>query len=68
MAADRAFRISVDLERHRLAGAHVVELRLLEIRRDPDLVRHEHGEVRARLRELTDCRSEVDDTSRLRPP
>ena len=66
MAAHGAVRISVDFERDRLAGPHVVELRLLEIRRDPDRVRYEHGEVRARLRELTDCRTELDGTAGLR--
>ncbi len=38
----------------RLPGPHVVELGLLEVRRNPDVVGHEHGEVRAGLRKLAD--------------
>ncbi len=38
MAADRAFRIGVDADGHRLSGPHVVELRFLEVRPDPDIV------------------------------
>ena len=34
--------IGVDLDRHRLAGTHRAQLRLLEIGGDPDLARHEH--------------------------
>lgn len=33
--------IGVDLDVHRLAGAHVGELSLLEVRGDPDIVRHD---------------------------
>jgi hypothetical protein len=65
MAVDDAFRIGVDLERHWLSGPHVVELCFLEIRPDPDVVRHEHRQVRARLCEFADCGAELDDTPRL---
>ena len=46
-------------------GRMCVELRLLEVRRDPDVVRHEHRQVRAGLRELADCGGELDDAARL---
>ena len=65
MAADHASRIGVDLERHWLSRPHPVELDPLEVRRHPYLVRHEHGEVRARLCELTDGGPEVGDAARL---
>src|SRR5262249_48079971 len=47
MTADRAFWIGVDREFDRLAGPHAVELDLLEVRRDPDLIRNEHCQVRS---------------------
>jgi hypothetical protein len=52
MAADREFRIGVDRERRRLSGPHAVELDLFEVRCGPDLIPHEHGQVRARFRKL----------------
>src|SRR5215831_17047093 len=64
-SADRAIRIGVDPQRHRLPGPHAVELNLLEVRRDPDLIRHEHCQVRSRLRKLADGGAEVDDSPRL---
>src|SRR6202011_3048578 len=62
MAADLALRIGVDRERCRIAGSHVVELNLLEVRRHPDLIRHKHRQARAGLGELTDCGGQVDNT------
>ena len=52
MAAHRALRIGVDLERHLLPGPHAIELNLLKVRRDPDFVRHENCERGPLLREL----------------
>src|SRR5262249_49987001 len=65
MAADAAVRISVNRERHRLSRPHRVELGLLEIRRDPNLVRNEHGQSRAGLRELADRGGEADNAPRF---
>ena len=42
------------------------KLRLLVVRRHPDLVGHEHGEVGAGLGELADGGREIDDASGLR--
>ncbi|HEY3908522.1 MAG TPA: hypothetical protein VGM07_01370 [Stellaceae bacterium] len=65
MAADRAFRIGVDVYRHRLPGAHFVELGLLEVRQNPDVVRHEHRQVCSGLCVLADRGAELHDTARL---
>src|SRR6516225_11706354 len=65
MSAESPFRIGVDLERHRLAQPHRVELCLLEIRRDPDLVRDKLGQSRAGLRELADRGSQIEHAARL---
>ena len=62
---DDALGIGVDAHRHRLAGAHGVELGLLEVGGDPDVVGHEHGQVRPRLDELADAGGEVDDAAGL---
>jgi hypothetical protein len=66
MATDFAFRKGIDLERHRLSGPHAVELNLLEVRRNPDLIGHKRGQVRAGLCELPDCSAEINDAARLR--
>ena len=60
-----AFRIGVDLDRRRLARTHLVELRLLEVRGDPDVVRDEHGEAGAGGRVLADRPRKVDDAPGL---
>jgi hypothetical protein len=65
VTVDPAFWIGVDRERHLVNRPHVVELNLLEVRRHPDLIRHEHGQVGARLDELANCGGQVDDTPRL---
>ena len=65
MAVDVAFRIGVDLDRHPLSRPHVVELAFLKVRPNPNVVRHKHRQVCARLREFTDCGAELDDTPRL---
>src|SRR6202011_6066139 len=66
MAVDLALRIGVDRERSRIAGPHVAELNLLEVRRHPDLIRYKHRKAGARRGELTDRGGQVDDTPRLR--
>ena len=65
MAVEVALRIGVDLDVDGLSRPHAVELGLLVVRDDPDLVGHEHGEVRARLRILPHGAGEVDDAARL---
>src|SRR5262245_28397330 len=50
-----AAAVGVDLDDGRLPGAHVFQLRLLEIRGDPDVFERDHGhEWLARLNHLTD--------------
>ena len=65
MAVEVALRVGVDLDVDRLSRPHAVELGLLVVRDDPDFVRHEHGEVCARLRILPHRAGEVDDAARL---
>ena len=65
MAVEVALRVGVDLDVDRLPRPHAVELGLLVVRDDPDLVGHEHREVRARLRILADGAGKVDDAARL---
>ena len=65
MAAEMALRIGVDLKVDRLPRPHAVELRLLIVGHHPDLVGHEHRQVRARLGILADGAAEVDDAARL---
>ncbi len=57
-----ALRIGIDFAADRLSGAQRVELRLLEVRGDPDLVGHEHRQAGAGLRELADRGAELDDS------
>ena len=57
--------IGVDRERHRLAGPHAVELRLLEVGRHPDFVGHEHRQAVPACGELAGGGAGVDDTPRL---
>src|SRR6516225_9980043 len=64
-SADRSFRISVDFERHPLPRPHVVELAFLEVRPNPDVVRHEHAEIGTGLCEFTDRSAKLADTSGL---
>ena len=65
MAGKIAPRIRVDRHRDRLAGAHPVEFGLLEIRRDPDGVGHEHAERRSRSHILADAGGKVCDAPGL---
>jgi len=65
VGADRAFRIGVDFERHSLSRPHVVELVFLEVRPDPDVVRHEHRQVSAGLCVFTNCGAELNDAPGL---
>ena len=45
MAVEGLSGIGVDLDLDRLADAHLVELRLLEVGGDPDLDRHQRHQV-----------------------
>jgi len=47
------------------SGPHFVELRLFEVRPDPDVVRYEHREIRPGLRILADRDGQLHDTARL---
>jgi hypothetical protein len=66
MPLDRPIRVSVDTQRHLVPRPYVVELRLLEIRPHPDVVRNEHRQRGARLRELPDGAGKLHDASGLR--
>ena len=65
MAAEVAVGIGVDLDRRRLARPHVVDLGLLEVRGDPDVVRHEHGERGPGRHIFADRGGEVDHVAGL---
>jgi multidrug efflux pump subunit AcrA (membrane-fusion protein) len=61
MAVKNALGIGVDRDRDRLPGPHVIELRLLEVRRDPNVVRDEGRERRPRRHIFADGGGKIGD-------